>query len=253
MKRFLTIVLLLFVVSLLKTSAYAAGQPCCDANHHLSGADQCQNNFDLNTYINIACDTAAGETCHDNGVLDTSGICLAAESEVTGECCSADGYFYNPITKLCQSATDPGQPPQCSGGDICYSGSCISNIDAPAGSVEIQKVCDSILDSAERGNCQSCMDNGDAWTVFGCITTSTGPGSFVNGLLTFGVGLAGGIAFLLILLGGFQIMTGGGNPEQLNAGKELVGSAITGLLLIIFSVFVLRVIGVNILGLPGFN
>jgi Co/Zn/Cd efflux system component len=66
------------------------------------------------------------------------------------------------------------------------------------------------------------------------------------------MGLAGGIAFLLILFGGFQIMVSAGNPEQMNAGKEMVTSAIAGLLLIIFSVFLLRLIGYNILRIPGF-
>jgi hypothetical protein len=85
-------------------------------------------------------------------------------------------------------------------------------------------------------------------TAIGCLPTDFG--GLVGVLLKFGMGIAGGIAFLLILLGGFQILTSAGNPEQLNAGKELVGSAVTGLLLIIFSVFFLKIIGVDILGIP---
>ncbi len=88
-------------------------------------------------------------------------------------------------------------------------------------------------------------------TALGCIPTD--PSAFIGFILTIGIGLAGGIAFLLILFGGFQILTSAGNPEQLNAGKELVSSAIAGLLLIIFSVFILRIIGVDILGIPGFT
>lgn len=90
-----------------------------------------------------------------------------------------------------------------------------------------------------------------AWTALGCIPTD--PSLFIGKLLTFGVALAGGIAFLLILLGGFQILTSAGNPEQLQAGQELVSSAVSGLLLIIFSVFLLKLIGVDILGIPSFK
>lgn len=88
-------------------------------------------------------------------------------------------------------------------------------------------------------------------TALGCIPTD--PSAFIGRLLTIGIGIAGGIAFLLILFGGFQILTSAGNPEHLNAGKELVSSAIAGLLLIIFSVFILRLIGVDILGIPDFK
>ncbi|MFC1647286.1 hypothetical protein ACFL1A_03300 [Patescibacteria group bacterium] len=91
-------------------------------------------------------------------------------------------------------------------------------------------------------------------SAIGCIPTDiSGQGGMISLLMTFGIGIAGGIALLLILMGGFQIMTSAGNPEQLNAGRELVGSAVTGLLLIVFSVFILRLIGVDILGIPGFG
>lgn len=105
----------------------------------------------------------------------------------------------------------------------------------------------------KRGECIStCMGDGKGvWSSIGCIPTE--PSALIAKVITFGIGIAGGIAFLLILFGGFQILTSAGNPEQLNAGRELITSAISGLLLIVFSVFVLRIIGVDILGLPGFH
>lgn len=96
-----------------------------------------------------------------------------------------------------------------------------------------------------------CADNKSANTAIGCIPTD--PQGFISKFLGFGVGIGGGIAFLLILFGGLQILTSAGNPEKMNAGRELVSAAISGLLLIIFSVFLLRLIGYNILGLPGFG
>lgn len=108
------------------------------------------------------------------------------------------------------------------------------------------------VDATKQGSCRGCMANGQqVWTAIGCIPTT--PQGIFNKFFTLGIGMAGGIAFLLILFGGFQVLTSTGNPEQLNAGRELIGSAITGLLLVIFSVFILRLIGYNILGLPGFG
>lgn len=96
-----------------------------------------------------------------------------------------------------------------------------------------------------------CEDNKSINTALGCVSVE-GAG-FVTALLNFGIGIAGGIAMLLIIFGGFQILTSAGNPERLNEGKELISSAITGLLMIIFSVFLLRIIGINILGIPSFS
>jgi hypothetical protein len=74
---------------------------------------------------------------------------------------------------------------------------------------------------------------------------------FAGFLLKWGVGIGGGVAFLLIVISGFMIMTASGNPERLQAGKELMTSAIMGLIMLIFSVFLLKIIGVDILQLPG--
>ncbi len=88
-------------------------------------------------------------------------------------------------------------------------------------------------------------------TAIGCIPfTANG---FVEKLFPIFISFGGAIAFLLILFGGVQMMTSAGNPEKLAAGKELIVSAITGLLLIIFSIFILRIIGYDILHIPGFG
>ena len=49
-----------------------------------------------------------------------------------------------------------------------------------------------------------------------------------------------------------QIMTGGDNAEQVKKGKELFTGAITGLLFIVFSVTLLKIIAGDIIQLPGF-
>lgn len=165
-----------------------------------------------------------------------------------GNSCTSSG---TPCCNLPQPMTCCAATNTCLGDVVCSQGGYKDSL------ITIRNVCDSVGPGL-KSTCESCMKatseggKGGAWTAIGCLETEN-PSAFIGTLLTFGIGIAGGIAFLLILLGGFQMMTAAGNPEQLNAGKELVGSAITGLLLIVFSVFILRVIGVDILGIPGFE
>jgi hypothetical protein len=88
-------------------------------------------------------------------------------------------------------------------------------------------------------------------TAIGCIPFTTESGLFTF-ILGWAIGIAGGIAFLLIIVAGFLYITSAGDPKKVQAAKELLTAAITGLLFLIFSAFILRVIGVDILGLPGF-
>ncbi|MCL4382256.1 MAG: pilin [Patescibacteria group bacterium] len=115
------------------------------------------------------------------------------------------------------------------------------------------------ITSSEYQKCNDCLKGNDpatagkpgAYTALGCI--STDPQGFVSWLLGAVIGIAGGIVFLLILYGGFQILTSTGDPEKLNNGKEIIVSAIAGLLMIVFSVLLLKIIGVDILKIPGFQ
>lgn len=84
-------------------------------------------------------------------------------------------------------------------------------------------------------------------TALGCLPTD--PQTFVGLVIPWAVGIGGGIAFLLMLYGVFMIIVSAGVPDKMQAGKELISSAITGLLIIIFAVFILRFIGVDVLGL----
>lgn len=75
----------------------------------------------------------------------------------------------------------------------------------------------------------------------------------VKWLLRNAIIIGSGLSFLLSLWGGISIILASGNPEKINHGKEILTSAITGLLIIIFSVFLLRFIGLDILAIPGFT
>lgn len=93
--------------------------------------------------------------------------------------------------------------------------------------------------------------NPKVWTALGCIPT--GSTEFVSWLLARAILLGGGLAFLLMIWGSFQVLTSSGDPQKLQNGKEVFTSAISGLLFIILSLFLLRLIGVDILKIPGFT
>lgn len=90
-----------------------------------------------------------------------------------------------------------------------------------------------------------------------CLTAigriQTDPTGFIKDIFAIALGIAGGVAFLLMVIGAFRMITSGGNPDALNGGRELLTSAVVGLLFITFSVLLLKIIGVDILKIPGFG
>ncbi len=109
------------------------------------------------------------------------------------------------------------------------------------------------ITSGEKSECLSCVTSQQGiWTAIGCVQSDLG--TFISQkLLSWGVGLAGIIAMLCIIYSAFQLQTSRGNPEKIKKSQELLTSCIMGLMLIIFSVFILRLIGVDILKIPGFK
>lgn len=121
------------------------------------------------------------------------------------------------------------------------------NIDIP----DLKPLCDQLTtENNARGKCWECQNKGEIWSAIGCLPTDFS--ALVNKyVFTTGVGLAGGIAFIYFLYGAFLILTSSGNAEKMEEAKQIITSSLAGLILIIFSVFLLKTIGVDILKLPG--
>lgn len=106
--------------------------------------------------------------------------------------------------------------------------------------------------------CRSCLYESSGkekdhayYTVLGCFSTL--PDKFVQSSLSIVFGIAGGIAFLSVLAGSAIVLTSGGSPEKVQSGREMITNSIIGILVILFSVFLLRVVGLDILKIPGFG
>ncbi len=88
-------------------------------------------------------------------------------------------------------------------------------------------------------------------TALGPIPTD--PPGLTVWVLAKAMGLGGGIAFLLMVSGAIKILTSAGDPQNIKSGTESIFSAIQGLIFIIFSLFLLKLIGVDILQIPDFT
>jgi hypothetical protein len=115
---------------------------------------------------------------------------------------------------------------------------------------DAQGICDPNTDS----NCPSAKGvecSGGVLTALGCVKTE--PAKIISSTVGVTVGLGGGISLLLMAYGAYQMITSGGNPEKLKQGRERFLAAAIGLTFITLAVFLLQIIGVDILNLPGFS
>ena len=195
-------------------------------------------------------------------------------TQVGDECCGPPGDLYCDLGLSCNEETErcEGDPVahcgsdgeicctisekgyECAGGmSTCVAGVCQPNqgpeIPLPPQAIVGPEEC--IVNLKETPGGQFISGDPGIQTAIGCVPYD--PGNLVKWLLGFGLSLAGGIAFLLMTWGAFLYITSQGNPDQLQKAEETIVSAVGGLLFIIFAVFLLRLIGVDILKIPGFQ
>lgn len=117
----------------------------------------------------------------------------------------------------------------------------------------IEKICDKYISNRkERDACLNCAKRDGFMTGLGCIPTDIG-GFVTDFLLTLGIGLAGLFSLGCIIYSAVMIQTSQGNAEKISQSQDQIKACILGLLMIIFSIFILRVVGVDILQIPGFG
>jgi len=188
----------------------------------------------------------------------------------------------NPSTGACDSGLDCGTGTWCCDslsecslpipgnqqftcrwdGTSCTVGA--QNCDSSTGYSPVPSVCSSVTSSAVCNStvsgCQASLvgPSADIWcdssktqikTALGCLNV-TGKET-VNQILRWAVGIGGGIAFLLIVYSGIQMVMASGDPKRIKASQELLTAALSGLALIALSVVLLNLIGVTVLSLQG--
>jgi len=149
------------------------------------------------------------------------------------------GSSLQPCSSGIPSTPNNLKDPSC----ICLNATNLSN--------SLGKLCNNVS-SGEMGECTACMSGGGVWSAIGCVQADMS--SFIQKtILGSAIGIAGGVALLCIMFAAFQMQTSQGNAEKIKKAQQLLTGCITGLMIIIFSVLILKIIGVDILRIPGFN
>lgn len=88
---------------------------------------------------------------------------------------------------------------------------------------------------------------GSCETALGNIPTD--PTKFTGRILSIAIGLAGGIALIIMVVGAIKVLTSSGDQQKTAGGRDMIVAAVAGLLFLIFSALILRFIGSDLLGL----
>lgn len=117
--------------------------------------------------------------------------------------------------------------------------------------IDVALLCHRIGSEKEQGLCVKCAEKG-FWTAIGCVDYSL-QGFFQDIIFGWGMGFAGVSVLACIIWSAFSLQISQGDPAKVKKSQEMLTACISGLILIIFSVFILRFIGVNVLRIPGFS
>ena len=145
---------------------------------------------------------------------------------------------------------DETQTFTCGSGQQCTPGGSMTVFNQTVTGAACQNV---VLPPPPSPPCQAWA-NGECTTFnTGLGAFSTDPAAFIQNIFAILLSISGGIALLLIIRAGYQLMVSQGKPEQIQQGRDQLIAAIVGLVFLIFSFVFLQLIGFDILHIPGFS
>jgi hypothetical protein len=221
---------------------------------------------------NAAAPTDEGKMCCTNDIKslfekEQDGVDAVIPSGIAGIFTAAIGlvlpiFDNNPSLKILTRPCYNGIPEGT--GNSCK---CVNSPPNATTSAEIQRLCEVNINPAaarnsdeekrrfeeDRNSCIKCaVQEGGFYSGLGCI-----PGNLAdfisNFVLRIGIGIAGFISLMCIIYSSFLLQVSRGQPEMITKAREQITSCVIGLIMIIFSVFILRLIGVDILMIPGLS
>lgn len=100
-----------------------------------------------------------------------------------------------------------------------------------------------ITDPANQPYYDACFASGGIYTAIGCVDPT--PVGIITGLVRITLGVVGGIALLQLIYVGIMYQLG--DEAKIKEARSRLIATITGVAVLIFSILILRIIGVNIL------
>ena len=143
----------------------------------------------------------------------------------------------------CEIAVNPSTNP------VRYTAYCYGDLDnpfapLPTGSVNEEfDPCARLL-GEDKLACQECLGDDPAtagiWTAIGCVPIQPSP--FAASLVGILFQLAGGVGMVLFLIAAFLCATSQGDPQKVQACRETATSVVVGILMLIFSLLLIRIV-----------
>jgi hypothetical protein len=157
------------------------------------------------------------------------------------------------ICVLASAKTDTTKPLGCTYNNIelyCECGEdekdvydrCKEEVDVDP-DVDINKGCSTEDDPAQRAQCENCVNQGGIWTAIGCVDPT--PIGLITGLIRIGFGVMSGVALLQAIYVGILYQMG--DEGRIQKAKGQLIATLSGIAVLVFSVLILRIIGVNVL------
>ena len=74
------------------------------------------------------------------------------------------------------------------------------------------------------------------------IATINNLGCLFERIVSYALGFAGIVLFILLIIGGFRYITSGGDPKAVEGARKTLTSAVTGLVLVLVSFIIMLLI-----------
>ena len=212
------------MVSMSVDQVKAQGACVCDDGGGNVIANKCVNGF------GPVCDIP-NKSCNCLGGAPTMGaagtVCASAGSDAV---CSGV-----PEGDKCWGGIGDGYCHKYPGQDTCWCGGSVKNVKS----------------WCVNGNPSDTPDENNpvAYTAIGCIPLKIN--KMMETFIPYFFGITGGISFLLMVYGFILMAMSAGDPKAIAGAQETITSAITGLVLSVFGIFIVRLIILDILKLPG--